>query len=294
MSLFKKIKSIFLNQEHKNIQNETKTVIKQNATTQHKPITYNYKTAKEMAKEPIPAEERNWILRFQNKECPYCHYLFDEIKGNRKCPECKNKIIVRTHFQTKEKCILTEKELLLFEKKKTHYYDTRWCIRECGSKLGIAEEEFMKEWKKRGRAYSPFDIMWYFINVKRIEYAQKNFFGMYRNTFSLQAQQLDREGKEERAYRSYLYLAYIDANGPTNNGLNPFDPTVDVYTEQAPHTLEMIKHYSLKFNKTLDDVKQDFFDVTRNEKNNVLFPLDSKSAWKLLMRDYKKYFEDKD
>ena len=36
MSLFKKIKSIFLNQEHKNIQNETKTVIKQNATTQHK------------------------------------------------------------------------------------------------------------------------------------------------------------------------------------------------------------------------------------------------------------------
>ena len=77
-------------------------------------ITYNYKTAKKWLR-TVPAEERNWILRFQNKECPYCHYLFDEIKGNRKCPECKNKIIVRT-FST-EKCILTEKELLLFERK---------------------------------------------------------------------------------------------------------------------------------------------------------------------------------
>ncbi|MCK2000781.1 hypothetical protein MZM54_05185 [[Brevibacterium] frigoritolerans] len=293
MSFFKKVKSLFQNQYNQsNVKNESieKQQVEPNQQPKpnvqqgtYEPPTYKYKTAKEKAAEPIPPEERKWILRFQNQECPNCHYIFEQIKGNRKCPECKNKVIVRTHYQTKEKCLLSEEEVPLFDAKKDYYYDIRWCVRECGSLLEVTEEQFMDEWEERGQAYSPFDIVNVFVNKKGAEYIRKELWGFYRNTISLRAQNFGRWKKDEEAYRTYLQLAFIDANGPQNNRKPRFLPSSDDIN------VSRIKFYGVKLDKTLEEIKQDFYAETREENSNDLYPLSSEEVWNLIEAEYDRY-----
>lgn len=296
LSFISKIMSLFKNQEQPRTHSgETvikKQEIKQGTTGNFDPPTYNYKTAKEKATEPIPLEERNWILRFQNQECPYCHHIFEQIKGNRKCPECTNKINVRSHYQTKEKCLLTEDEAVLFDKKKEHYYNIRWCVRECGTYLEVTEDQFMKEWDKKGRSFSPFDIMWHFINTKRIQYAQKNQWGSYRTTFVLQAQNLNRRGKEEESYSCILYLAYLDANGPNNSAGFGEKPFVIKFAFQAPYTMAMLSHFQEKNNISNQQLKSDFLDVAEKDSLKSIIPLTSEQSWNSFYKEYKKYIKE--
>lgn len=293
MSFFKKVKSLFQNQDtQKNLRNELvkKQPVEPNKQPKpniqqatYEPPTYNYKTAKEKAAEPVPPEEQIWILRFQNQECPYCQSIFEQIKGNRKCPECKNKVIVRSHYQTKEKCLLTVEEVPLFDAKKNYYFDIRWCVRECGSLLEVTEEQFMTEWEAKGHSYSPFDIVNVFVNKKGAEYIRKDLWGFYRNTISLRAQNYGRWKKDEDAYRTYLYLAFIDANGPRNNWNPRFSPS-DEYTN-----VSRIKFYGIKLDKTLEEIKQDFYSETREEDKKALFPLSPEEVWTRIEAEYDRY-----
>jgi predicted Zn-ribbon and HTH transcriptional regulator len=296
LSFIKIIKSLFKNQEQlrtpsreEDIRNQENM---QETTRDFDPPTYIYKTAKAKAAEPILLEERNWILRFQNQECPYCHHIFEQIKGNRKCPECKNKVIVRSHYQTKEKCLLTEEEADLFDKKKEHYFNERWCIRET-SMFDVSEEEFYKQWNKMGKAYSGFDVMWHYINKYRIKYAQEGNWGLYRNTFVHQAQNLKRRGNEDESYSCYLYLAYLDANGPSNSARISGKPFDIKFAFQAPHTLSMLSHFQEKNNISNDQLKSDFLDVAEKDSIKSIMPLTSEQSWNSFYIEYKKYFKGK-
>ena len=53
---------------------------------------------------------------FNNNCCPSCAVVLNsEIKTSKKCPECKERIVVRTNPLTKEKLLLCEKDLKKYE-----------------------------------------------------------------------------------------------------------------------------------------------------------------------------------
>lgn len=96
---------------------EFSSSIKSILTTAHNEVK---QSLAEMRKQgTAPKSKSDEILDDGPKpECPYCHKLLDKMpKGKRKCPHCKEEIIVRTDPVEKQKILLRTEQIEEFEEK---------------------------------------------------------------------------------------------------------------------------------------------------------------------------------
>ncbi|MFA1710246.1 hypothetical protein ACDX66_00855 [Peribacillus frigoritolerans] len=107
---------------------------------------------------------------------------------------------------------------------------------------------------------------------------------LYRNTFVMQSKNLHRRGDEEEAIRSYLYLAYLDANAPDNGRGKPFDQSSRC---QAPHTMNMVRYYQEKNIISDQKLKEEFIKLADDDPLKATMPLKSKESWESFYKEYK-------
>lgn len=241
---------------------------------------------------PLTANELKWATRFKNKECPKCQYIFEQIKGDKRCPECKSKIVVRVHYQTKEECLLTEAEVEEFNQLKESHSNIKWCLREC-KKYDIPVSDFLNAWKVDSKEETAFEVMWKYVSNLRPQYIEKGMLGSYRNTVLTQAESYNRRRMEEEAYKAFLNVGFWDTNGPTNtqtaDGENKFE------CQNAPQprqTLKKIKEYQDKNDLSFEQIEADYLLVADKDVYKNQLPLPVEQSWLYFLREYKKYLTE--
>ena len=100
--------------------------------------------------------------------CPHCEAVLDPPpKQSRKCPECRERIIVRTHALSKAKLLLTEEGAAKFDDTKRTLAARSKVIRGLPV-LGVGEGAYDREEqrlaKKFGKSPSPGDVYWSMAN----------------------------------------------------------------------------------------------------------------------------------
>lgn len=135
----------------------------------------------------------------KHQSCPYCDFIFDqEIKRTRKCPECKNKIVVRK--ENGKSVFLTENEALEFDKKKKQDRTRKAYIRHFeaieGNEKEFSQRESLLE-KKYKKPPSYGDIFWSLSNEYLQNAMKKNDFDAAKSIYWHQARVLyDLEGRD--------------------------------------------------------------------------------------------------
>lgn len=154
---------------------------------------------------------RNKYL-YLNNLCPYCKHPFEkQLSRKTKCKGCNNPVFVRTHFDTKEKLLLTEEEVLDFDVEKERYFNNRWAYDKCLS-LGLTIEQINEGLNAN---YSIYDILRGWLNEKSTQYMTNNNWSEYRLTRFYMAETLLKENKYDRALILLLEVCYLDINNPS-------------------------------------------------------------------------------
>lgn len=227
------------------------------------PPTYIYKTAVEKSNEPVPHIEQHWIDRYDNKVCPNCGSVLEETpKSDRKCPECGDKILVRSHFQKKDKkVLLKESEKEIFEQAKKEYFDERWSVRSL-SMIGVSEDEFLKMKEELGDRFSSLDVMKSMVDrtsYRDNDYTIERHLEFERRRLLLYKENFDRRGFTESAYSVLLSLIYNDM--------------YSILDKKAVYDIiPSFKDELLRYKKELDlsdkDIISDMREVVENEGNH--------------------------
>ncbi len=108
----------------------------------------------------------NLSQSYMKNICINCGCVLDiEIKTSRNCPECKNKIIVRTDMYSKRKIMLTPEMLKTFEKYDKEVREILFMERTINNKISIYDK-YMNKFKvlKEDERSSARDIMYQFAN----------------------------------------------------------------------------------------------------------------------------------
>jgi RecB family exonuclease len=137
-------------------------------------------------------------------KCPYCEAELTPRPGQKKkCSHCSQLIIVRTHFKTKEKILLTEVQAAQFDIEKEKYYAVTSFLRGLGNsgidrktidKLVLQQTEVLAE--KFGKEPSFADVAWGVSNKLIIKYPD-----LSQGIHFQQALFLHREGRDPTKIR---------------------------------------------------------------------------------------------
>ena len=298
MGLRDKVKSLFVTTETKNFpyvsnKEEEKEVLL--GKVEERILAPQQTVRKEKRDElevPLTANELKWAVRFKNKECPKCQYIFEQIKGDKRCPECKSKIIVRVHYQTKEECLLTEAEVEEFNQLKESHSNIKWCLREC-KKYNVPATDFLNDWKVDSEEDTAFKVMWKYVSNLRPQYVEKGMLGSYRNTVLTQAEGYERRKMEEESYKAYLNVGFWDTNGPTNTHTAEGENKFEVQSAtQLRQTLKKIKEHQGKNDLSFEQLEADYLSVVEKDVYKDKLPLAAEQSCLFFFREYRKYLSE--
>lgn len=223
--------------------------------------------------------------------CPYCDYALDKMPGSKKkCPSCNNFIFVRTRPKDNKKILIREDQILKVEE--------LWAIKNG------THEEFLAEIRKNqniklilhaelGRDPNENEIKWRRLKDDLVTHAENYEWGLYRNARLNMGDILKKEAKYLEALDTYFEVCYIDLNGPNNCGTKdpeilkqypPFDPSSSFL---APGVIAYIDKMLEQTGFGIDKAKERFLEVSQRVRSNLNLPLNEKSAWKKLEKEFK-------
>ena len=102
---------------------------------------------------------------FNNNACISCGNILDsQIKGNRKCPSCQNKIYVRSDVYSKQKLELCDDTIKDFEKYDKKVREILFCERIMKNKEYIYQNYIQEFLTIKNRNINVRDTMWQFAN----------------------------------------------------------------------------------------------------------------------------------
>lgn len=102
---------------------------------------------------------------FNNNACISCGSILDsQIKGNRKCPSCQNKIYVRSDVYSKQKLELCDDTIKDFEKYDKKVREILFCERIMKNKEYIYQNYMQEFLTIKNRNINVRDTMWQFAN----------------------------------------------------------------------------------------------------------------------------------
>jgi predicted RNA-binding Zn-ribbon protein involved in translation (DUF1610 family) len=126
--------------------------------------------------------------------CPACGTVFEgELKSSRKCPECKQKIVVRS--KDGSKLLLTEAESDLVGTRKKALADLRKA-HDRVKYFEVSAEQFLATLDELGAGYSPRDASWRILNEQMADAIRCGSYSDMSFIYSTMARQLLDEGKD--------------------------------------------------------------------------------------------------
>ncbi len=221
-------------------------------------------------------------------ECPSCHAALKKIPGSKtKCPYCGEFMYVRTRPKDDVRLVVTKKE--------ADKIDEEWTIVAGTHDQYLFEKKEFDDQRKMlqkryGKEPSENDIKWGLFNKHLLEHMTNGDWGLYRNTKSQMAQQLERELKFKNALLTFFDVCYLDLNGATNsikvegglaseellNEFPPFDPELAFL---APGIIHDIKLISKKLSLSEDDMQKLFIDRCHKFYKSMKLPVSPEDAW---------------
>ena len=137
-------------------------------------------------------------------KCPYCEYDIKPLPAQKKkCPSCSKTIIVRTHYKTKNKVLLTDLDVVKFDQEKEKYYLVTAFLRGL-EQAGISrntidslidkQQKILKDKFNTDPLFS--DVAWAVSNQLIIKYPE-----LARSIHFQQALFLHKEGKDPTKIR---------------------------------------------------------------------------------------------
>lgn len=209
-----------------------------------------------------------------NAVCPNCNKSLPKKPGRKtKCKNCQEFIFVRTHFETKEKILLSEKQLNEYEPQAKKYYDNNDIKRRL-----IASFETVLYEGKNLRTH---------LN-KELEKKKKEWmWGQYRNIIHSLSTLDELEKKYADSFSKTLECIYLDINNPCNVGkyvidnnmqeeFPPFKPFDN--TPISPYWIERIKNQKEELNLT--SIKDVFIEHNTKVFNDLkIVPHEPEIIW---------------
>jgi len=244
--------------------------------------------------EPKLAEEyKRAILCYEDKICPSCSHQFEKtVTRKRSCPTCKETIMVRTHYEAKQKMLLMEAQIEAYVKESGKYYAERHLERLMTNE-GLTKA--FEKGKKERPTYSPYDIAWGLLNQAGIDYATKMQWGLFRNTRLTMAEILNAEGKWKQGLTMLLEVCYYDLNGASNvatfnsavdkellRKYPPFRPKDHGFL--APGVLSMVERNMEQLEYGYEQVKNLFLENSAQVRNSLM-PIAPEKAWNQLEKE---------
>ncbi|WHY64699.1 hypothetical protein [Neobacillus sp. SuZ13] len=247
----------------------------------------------------ITFQDGNYHLNigaYDKRLCPHCNYKFEkEVTRKRKCPECKNTILVKTNYELKKKMLLKEEQLDNYEKALSNYWrkqgedrKKQW-ITNFFKAHGTTYEEEKR--KSSSGSSNPYDIAWGMLNGIASEKAVEMQWGLFRNVRISMGDLLKQEGKLEKALFFYLEVCYLDINGATNTTNRPklleeYPPFRPQDGQLFPGIVHYVEEISHELNLSIKDIKVKFIEHNnRLYKGNSLVPLSADKAWVSLEKE---------
>jgi hypothetical protein len=131
----------------------------------------------------------------------------------QKCKSCDKEYLVRTHYFTKEKIILTDKEAISYDREKEKYYTDKsfidglkWLIEASGQStdklIKKTQEDLTKKFDQNA---SLGDVAWSIANKLIVEAIKKNDIGSLKGIYFQMALYLYYSGKDYRNIKAKLY-----------------------------------------------------------------------------------------
>lgn len=184
---------------------------------------------------------------YSNNICISCGCVLDnEIKKTCNCPECKNKIVVKTDAYSKRKVILNQEIVNTYEKYDKEVRDILFMERIMNKKVSIYNK-YINKFKllKANEKFSARDIMYQFVNYVGSEL-------------------------DNKAYKQYMYSLRL---APQDRVLKSFDAIMDFRkANQEYATLYSICIYEEKYNVAIslltDVIYRDIQIVVLDNESN--------------------------
>lgn len=225
--------------------------------------------------------------------CPSCNCKLDEKpERKKKCPQCGNFIYVRSRPLDRKRVLISDKQI--------EQLDYQWQIYNDQKEQENYEQdpEYIKVRdelrNKFNREPSFSDVRWALANLKGIEHAKNNQWGLYRDAKHEMAKILEREGRTKESLIIYLEVLYLDINGAMNRGnLSPelaikFPPFDQKHSFVAPGIINTIIDFSRKLNLDYSEVKSLFLDAGKSEYQKSLMPFDPNESLKKFLKHFNK------
>jgi hypothetical protein len=224
-------------------------------------------------------------------ECPYCHGELKKIPSAKtKCPHCGEFMYVRTRPNDKARVVVTKSEADKIEED--------WSIVAGTHDIFIAEkEEFTLErdtLRQRfgGKEPSDNDVRWSILGKRRMIYAGKGDWGLYRNATFQMAEVLRREMKLKQALQMYFEVCLYDLNGANNvSGISslqllkefpPFNPTSAFL---APGVIDLAHQIIKKLNLTKEEIHHIFMEYNSRIERNLSLPVSTEQCWSSIEKE---------
>lgn len=235
---------------------------------------------------PRPLVPKKEMITDPEQRCPYCGLLIDPPpQRNRKCPNCKEQIFVRTDRESGHKILLDEVGKERFEQERKIIADQNALRNHLGN-LGVSDAEFEKR-KKAQPGYSESDILWGLFNERSMDYAVKGDWGLYRNVRLSMGEHLMREKRYKGALDMFMEVTTLDVNGPSNGGYSaPFRPKDFGFT--APGVISYMLRLRDEEGITKEEFKGIFLAKAEQISSGLKLPLSPQQIWRLLEKDIEK------
>lgn len=221
--------------------------------------------------------------------CPYCDIRLEpRPKKKKKCPHCGQFIYVRTRPIDNERVLLREADLEPLEEQWAiahgwhgQYLMNRQRADDVKFTLAGIRQELISN-----------DVRWSLLNKEATAHAANRNWAMYRSARLKMALALEAERKWRAALWMYLWVCYLDLNGPSDvdpgtgsgseSGESAFSPERAVI---AADVVERARSMIAKLDYGPDKTGALFDDIARKEHKSLGLPISPVRGWQKLHRE---------
>lgn len=238
---------------------------------------------------------------FDNNCCPNCGCILDnKIESSKKCPECKEKIVLRTNKLTSKKLLLSEKRSIEYDKHDKKRSEIIYFENIISKRQYVYSNYMNKFYELKSEASDPRNVIYPFVNyvgsqIDNIAYkkymkiinlsesdmALESFevirqFNLANMQYFLLAEIADYKGHKDIALDTYATAAYRGAQISILDSIaNPYHEikTIDIMGNVFPG---MILKFLKENGYTLDDFKKSFL---QNRHPFILEQISNEESW---------------
>lgn len=248
---------------------------------------------------------------FDNNCCPNCGCVLDgEIKSSKKCPGCKEKIVLRTNKLTSKKLLLSEKRSIEYDKHDKKRSEIIYFENIISKRQYVYSNYMNKFYELKSEAPDPRNVVYPFVNyvgsqidniaykkyMKIINLPESNMalesfevirqFNLANMQYFLLAEIADYKGHKDIALDTYATAAYRGVQISILDSIaNPYHEikTIDIMGNVFPG---MILKFLKENGYTLDDFKKSFL---QNRHPFILEQISNEESWNYVEDTIKLY-----